>query len=370
MNNEKLLEYLQEIITSILEEIASAEDLTEEENEQALLDQINFYLEEFGVTIEEVLPQMVIENYFGGVDDATKQLKNAGLNVDTSLSLTSSGQIARGFQRRIHMEAVQEILDDALLDFNAAIRTAIFNANNSITSALEDVKRDISIGMITGDTNRVVSKRVMDSFANNGLTAFYTKPDKRHGVSRKLPLDFYANTIVRTKVRESSIKGHVNRYRENGVNLVQISERSDTCHVCAKYDGLVVSLTGEHDGFPTQDDVPLPPYHPNCRGVTRPYVIEYKSEKEIESAKKKWENWHPDKDPRTAAQKRQYQKDQEIRRKVNEEKKQYARWKSVLGDDAPKTLGAFRRMKRQNTDNFQKMQSQYMSIAQKAADRS
>lgn len=263
MNNEKLLEYLQEIIISILEEIASAEDLTEEENEQELLEQINFYLEQFGVTVEEVLPKMVIENYFGGVDDATKQLKNAGMNVDTSLFLTSSGQVARGFQRRIHMEAVQEILDDALLDFNAAIRTAISNANSSITTALEDVKRDISIGMITGDTNRVVSKRVMDSFGNNGLTAFYTKPDKRYGISRKLPLDFYANTVVRTKVRESSIKGHTNRYQENGVNLVQINSRADTCHVCAAHRGVVVSLSGEVEGFKSADEVQLPPFHPN-----------------------------------------------------------------------------------------------------------
>ncbi|GIO25106.1 hypothetical protein J11TS1_36870 [Oceanobacillus sp. J11TS1] len=36
----------------------------------------------------------------------------------------------------------------------------------------------------------------------------------------------------------------------------------------------------------------------------------------------------------------------------------------MLGDDAPKSLSAFRRMKRQNTTKFQELQSEYRSLAQ------
>lgn len=360
MNNEQLLQYIQEIVTSIVEEISNSEDLTAEENQEELLSQIAFYLDEFDLTIEDVLPQMVIQNYFGGVDEATKQLDNAGVDVENALSLTSSGQVAQGFQRRIHMEAVEEILDDTLLDFRAAIRTTKRNASASINSALEAVKGDITRGIITGDTNRVVSKRVMDSFARNGLTSFTTVDGKN------LPLDFYANTVVRTKTREASTKGHANRYEENDVGLVQINERADTCSVCAKYDGMVVSLTGEHEGFPTEDEIPLPPYHPNCRGTVRPYVIEFKSSDEVEREKNKWNNFNPEEDSRTASQKRAYEREQKARRQANEEKKQFMRWNGALGAENYKTLGAFRRAKRSNSTRFQELQSEYMSIAQQA----
>ncbi|MFD1066680.1 hypothetical protein [Oceanobacillus locisalsi] len=76
-------------------------------------------------------------------------------------------------------------------------------------------------------------------------------------------------------------------------------------------------------------------------------------------------NFDPEEDPRTPEQKKAYEKEQDARRRANAEKQQYARFKGVLGDDAPKNLGAFRRMKRQNTVKFQEMQSEYRSLAQR-----
>ncbi|MFD2924178.1 phage minor capsid protein [Halobacillus naozhouensis] len=364
--NNKILKYISNVVQRIIGLVAEARDLGDEKKAQSLIDEVTGILDQFGLEMEVVIPKAVIENYFGGVDQATKLMSQAGLEVNQTLTLTKSGQVAKGFQKKIHMEALEQIADDTLLDFKAAIRTAKKSSKASITGALESVKRDLAEGYIAGNTRKVINKRVADSFAENGLTAFTTVD------GRNLPLDFYASTVTKTKMKEANVKGSTNRYTESGVNLVQISTHYPTCHECARYQGLVVSLTGEHDGFPSiVADIALPPYHPNCSHGISPYVLEFKTEQEIGEAKSRWQNFKPEKDTRSATQKREYNKEQDARRRANEEKKQYARWQMVLGKGAPATLGAFRRMKRQNTAKFQELQSEYRSIAQEVVrDRS
>ena len=71
----------------------------------------------------------------------------------------------------------------------------------------------------------------------------------------------------------------------------------------------------------------------------------------------------PGKDTRSESDKKEYRKEQEIRRKANEEKKQYYRYVALLGDDAPKTLGGFRRMKRSNSIKYQELKAEYRRVS-------
>lgn len=103
----------------------------------------------------------------------------------------------------------------------------------------------------------------------------------------------------------------------------------------------------------------------SCRHTTLPYVIEYKSKEDIQAEKNKWKKFNPDKDTRSPAEKREYEKEQAIRRQANAEKKQYARFNALLGDENYKTIGAFRRGKRENTKKFQQLQSKYRSLSMK-----
>lgn len=344
MNEEELLLYLNEIIQTIHERIANS-DLSKEEQAEKLIDEIGFLLDQFGLVVDQVIPEAVIREYFGGVDAATKALEKAKMKP-------------RPIRRMVHMEAVQNIMDDTLIDLHAAIRTAKASARNSITGTLQEVKGDIAKGLITGDTRKVIQKRVSQSFAKDGLTAFITVDD------RKLPLDFYSMTVTRTKMRDAAVTGSVERYKENDQDLVMIIENSDTCPVCARYRGLVVSLSGKTPGFPVvgENGIRLPPYHPNCRGTIRPFVLEFKTAEEIAEAKKLNAAYDPERDPRTPQQRKAYEREQEARRKANAEKKQFARWQMALGDDAPKSLGAFRRMKRSNSTRFQELQAEYRRV--------
>jgi hypothetical protein len=353
MNSDQLIAYITQVIEEIFQGVLSAKGLLEDKNKMALIETILKALDQLGVVVEEVIPKEILTTYYSAVDEASSLLEDAGVPTTGGLALTAAGQVASGFQKKIHLEAVQSIVEDTLIDFMAAIRTAKESARANIEQALSDVKADIAKGLIVGDHNKVVSKRVAQSFARNGLTSFITSDGKQ------LPLDFYARTVTKTKMREASTQGHVNRYIESGVTLVKVDEHLPTCHVCARYAGMVISLTGEHEGFKSiyDLDVKLPPYHPNCEHTVRPYVIEFKTEKEIQSEKDKWSKWNPEKDTRSKAERKAYEKEQTIRRKANEEKKQFMRWQLVLGAEMPKTLGGFRRMKRSNSIRFQELQS-------------
>jgi hypothetical protein len=358
MNTDELLLYLSEVINDIFQGVLNAEDLLQDKNKTALLSAIFDALERLGKTIEDVIPKELYTQYFTGMDEAAASLIETGVVVSGGMSLTKTGQVAEGFRKRIHLEAIDEILGDSLLDLKAAIRTAQENAGVSIEIALKSVKVDIAKGLITGDHNKVVQKRVAKSFAENGLTAFTTRDGKN------LPLDFYARTVTKTKMKVAHTTGAVNRYVENGVGLVKVDEHQPTCHVCSRYEGMVIDITGENKGFRSvKDGAILPPYHPNCEHTIRPFVTKFKTDEEIREEKAKWKSFNPDKDNRTAAQKNAYEKEQAIRREANKEKKQFAKMKAAMGDKAPKTIGAYRRMKRKNDEKWHQLQSDYLSAA-------
>ncbi|RHW33528.1 phage minor capsid protein [Oceanobacillus profundus] len=354
MNSEELLEIIRAMKLEILELLHVANLANDREAKRAL-EIIDSMFARIDAAIEEVIPSESLKEYFSGLDEATRALNSTGINPINGLagSISSSGQVATAFANRVHMEAVSEITDNTMLDLKAAIRTARRNTLGSIENALSSVKNELQRGIIHGKPRRVITQRVADSFAKEGMTSFMTID------GRKLPLDFYSEVTVRTNLKTANVQGAKNRYLENDVGLVEIFERGDGCAECAKYNGIVVSLTGEHEGFPTTDEAPLPPRHANCRGSTRPFVLEFKSAKEIEEVKRKWKNFNPNKDTRTASKKKAYEEQQRLNRINNYEKKRYADIKGLLGDDAPANLGAFKRMKRANSENYQKLMQDY-----------
>ncbi|MDF2909507.1 MAG: hypothetical protein K0Q56_387 [Sporolactobacillus laevolacticus] len=355
MSPDKLIDYFSFVVQDILSQVSSTEDLQSDANALDLINTILKTLDRLKATVADAIPEQILKEYFGGVDQGTKLLIDAGVELKKASALTKDGKVRKEFQSQMHLEAVQNIVEDTMMDLNAAIRTAQKNAKASIDGALAAVKKDITNGLIVGDPRKVIQARVAKSFADNGLTSFITSDNKR------LPLDFYSQTVVRTKMRTASTTGAVNRYLENGVTLVKVDEHQPTCHVCAGYGGMVFCIDGSDKRFP---DGPLPPYHPNCRHTVAPYVLEFHSDDEISTEQAKWKGFNVDKDTRSASQRKAYEKEQEIRRIANQEKKQFARWQMVLGPDCPKTIGGFRRMKRQNTVRFQELQSEYRGIIQ------
>lgn len=342
---QQIVELCRQAIIDIIASVGGVDDLLNDKGRMALVNAITARLEQLGANINVILPPELAKAYHQGMTDADAFLYQEGVDVTV-----------QGVNKQIHLAGIESIVADTMMDMRAAIRTAVAMAIADIDRILVDVRNDIAKGMILGDPSREITKRVMQTFANSGMTAFITKDNKR------LPLDFYAMTVTRTKMRQAHTDGAVNRYKESGVYHVKISEHSITCGKCARYQGLVVALDPEHaEGFPVAGiDVPLPPYHPNCRHTVRPFVMEYHSQNDIRNEKRKWKSFDPEGDPRTDAQKRLYKAEQDIRRKARQEMKEYMLMKATLPpDQVPKTLAAYRRMKRKNDEQWQALQTKF-----------
>lgn len=332
--------YLQEQIAWLI----VTKNILDEREKEKMLRNINNLMEQSEMDVRELVSDELADEYQQELTNAIILLNARGIKFATSLDSA------------VHSGALEYILKDTMLDMRAAYRTARNRLIKNIEDTLNDVKQDIADGVMYGNTRQKTVKRVYDDFLEKGLTSFTTVDGK------ELPLDFYAETVTRTKTSTARIQAHSNTYQEAGVDLYEVVGASDPCPICGAYHNKVFSVNGSDDRFPHVDVQNIFPLHPNCRCSILPYVIEYEDEADINAKIEKSKQFDPSKDDRTAEQKRKYKEMQEARRKARQEMKQYAKIKGVLGDDAPKTIGAYRRMKRSNSKRYQEIQAQMRSL--------
>lgn len=348
MNREELIiEIIQKITEGIITDIGSVGDLFDNAQKAGLLESIFARLDELGLSLSDIFPEAIAEQYALGLATGEAALIEAGIGA--------GALVATSPKKRIHIEALDELISEGMGDLKGAIATIRESMSDRLDTILENVTKDLGTSILTGENRKAATARISQTFAKEGLTAFVVKD--KNGKKRNLPLDFYAATVTKTKLRTAHNKATENRYRENNVDLVIVDVHSPTCKECASKQGIVLSLTGDTKGYQIASEVGLPPYHPNCRHTIRPYILKFKTLEEIAQDKKR--KYKPDVDPRSDAQKKVYAKEQAIKRKANEEKKAYEKIKAALGDKAPKTLGAFRRLRRKNDPRFIELQKQY-----------
>lgn len=353
MTNEELLTVISAMKMEVLDIIINT-DLSKDKQAQKTLLTIDNMFKRLDQSVEDVIPAESLKAYFRGVDEATKALSAAGISPVGGLaaSLSTSGSVAKAYRTHVHMNAVAEITDDLMLDLKAAIRTARQNTYFTLKTTLADVKEDLQRGIIQGKARTEITKRVAESFTRDGMTSFITSDGK------KLPLDFYSQTVTRTNLKMAHTTGAGERYRENGMDLFTVTGSTPTCHQCAPLRGIVFTLNPNRTDYTYMDPKDII-RHPNCQCSMSVWVEEYKTESEIRNAQRKSKAFDPDKDTRSKSQKEAYAEQQRLHRINNYEKKRYADIKGLLGDDAPANLGAFKRMKRANTDNYNKLIRDY-----------
>lgn len=331
MNNE-MIALANQLRDKVIELIYNTELVNDRKRNDMLL-MIDNMFKETQTDIERFIPLLMMEEYVKAVAEATGLLNERRTDI----------------RRIANTNQLKRIANDTMLDLRAAYRTAQRNTVASIDVTMQQVKQELFDGVLDGKNRQYIANRVAERFNEAGMISFITKDGKR------LPLDFYSQTVVNTKRRDSSIQGHIDRYMQSGQDLVEVVGVWPTCSHCKSVRGMVFSLTGETEDFPLLRDEFKPPYHPNCRCTLRPVILQFMTDTEIKKIKERNASHDAAKDIRSTSEREEYEKEQSENRKRNVEKKQYAEMVAILGDDAPATLGAFRRMKRQNTTNYQEL---------------
>lgn len=334
------VEYLQKQIAQLI----ASKDMLDDKVKEKMLRNIENLIRKSHIDVSELVEKEIKDVYDNELENAKKEVEQRGIELSTSLDSD------------VHEKALEQILEDTMEDMAAAYRTARERMIDNIEDTLSQVKQEIADGVMYGNTRKKTIKRVYDDFLNKGLTSFTTVDGK------ELPLDFYAETVTRTKISTANVHAHTNAYEEANIDLVEVRGAADPCDECAPYHDVVFSVDGKDDRFPQLDVRDVFPLHPNCRCNIHPFVLEYEESNNIADKENKGRNFDPKKDTRTQKQKENYEKAQQKKRQARQEVKQYDKIKGVLGDDAPKTLGAYRRMKRNNTKGYRDLQGKMRSL--------
>ncbi len=202
----------------------------------------------------------------------------------------------------IHTQAVNAIVRDTFNDIAAATNFMAENLKQAIRNA---AKEQYQIGLITGETQRGMTKGLVGELNKKGFTAYLDEK------GRYIPLREYANTLLseqwvgfvdkagrrwdllnysemltRTKVLEATNVGTENRLTQNGMDLVLISSHhaDDWCRF---YENRVFSISGKSSEYPPLSQVPNGgcPMHPRCKHSETPFIEKFESDDVIKYGK-------------------------------------------------------------------------------------
>lgn len=324
--------------------------------ERSLLRQIQKELKKLKKSSKALVEQLVKENYKTGLQSLIDDL----IKDDTAPRLFNmfSG---------LNTSQIELITQNANIDLNKAI--------NIVGRRVQDAVREASIEataekLTTGQTIREMQKNLQDKLKQQNLTAV------EYANGTKMPIEKYAETVARSTTAETQNKAKVIQGQDWGYDLVRFTEHSPTCEVCSMYQGRVYALTkeaanGKYKGskgqelhFPYLYDTALisgySTIHPNCRHRLSVLPAGAYTAAEMEDFSRK--SMQPFEDMRSDQERKAYAKEQEVKRKRNESRKQYEKIKTALPNNAPKTFAAFVKMKSAKSERYKELLKDYRTV--------
>ena len=195
-------------------------------------------------------------------DEGVRNIRRAGINLRRR-GRTITGRRERDVFSQVHREAARAIMESMLQTTSAALA--------QIGRRVDDVFRRegmlaVARGIAAGRARVEVSRELEQRLLAAGRPAFVD------ALGRQWPLDRYAEMVARTTTREAMTQGTINRLREHGVTLAQVSAHNAE-DFCRYYENAVVSLNGPHPVYPPITAINGgPPFHPRCVHVLTPFV--------------------------------------------------------------------------------------------------
>lgn len=206
----------------ILEEINKLNARINVTRKMALLDKINIELIKYSDKV-----QLTFEDYLSGlyIREFEEVLKD--LNY--------------GIKPVINTEAIKEIIEYPYA--GAMYSDRIWRNKNILLNWIND---DLTKALIKGDS----IQRMAANLKYGSDTATYQ-----------------SERLVRTETNYVMTQGHLNGYKEAGIDQYEILAHIDsrTSSICKKKDGKIINIS---EGGNVGED--LPPFHPNCRSTIIP----------------------------------------------------------------------------------------------------
>lgn len=248
-NIQALVDLYSKTYAKMVREIEKATDAGKI-NKARVMARLNAELESLGVDVKEWVEKEIPQRYLDGSNVALQDLR--ALDVDISKSTNFAV---------INREAIEALVDETALNFAQGITALSRNARRILNDTLkQQLNFIIAQGKLTGATRKMISDSLKIRLQEEGIQSI------RDRAGRNWTFDRYTEMLARTKSVEARNQGMVNRMLASGYDLVQVTNHGSDHPACAKYEGQILSVSGQTPGYPTLEQALGDGlFHPNCK---------------------------------------------------------------------------------------------------------
>lgn len=223
---QALIDLYFQVYTKITKEIITASAAGQIQRARLMV-RINHELERLGVDVDKWIKTEIPKYYNDGAAIALQDLRKLGVDLTTSTSAP------------INVRAIAALVDETRYAAFQAITGISKNVSNIVSQTQrQQLTMTIAEGKLTAETRKMISKALVQQIEDTGIGSLVDKS------GREWSFDRYSNMLVRTKAVEARNEGLVNRMVQYGYDLVQISNHSTEHPACRKYEGKILSITG------------------------------------------------------------------------------------------------------------------------------
>lgn len=212
----------------------------------------------------------------------TEKLSSATISKGI-ISAYKKGYESVGGKKEVHETILDELnipmnLKMQILAANKLLENASFQVLRKADDAYTKVMTNATTGLLAGTDTRVqASQKMLNEFAEKGITSFVDK------AGRNWDLSSYAEMCARTVSSHAALQGHIDRQIEVGEDLVKVSSIGTTCPICARWQGVVLSISGNSAKYHSVEEAKASGlFHPNCKHTLVMHIPELDGEGKIE----------------------------------------------------------------------------------------
>ena len=157
-----------------------------------------------------------------------------------------------------------------VLATNNLLNNASFQVLRNANDAYQQIMANATTGLLAGTDTRIqATQKMLNEFASKGITTFVDK------AGRNWSLASYAEMCTRTVTAHAALQGHIDRQLEVGEDLVKVSSIGTTCPICMRWQGVVLSISGNSPKYHSVDEAKAAGlFHPNCKHTLGMYIPE------------------------------------------------------------------------------------------------
>jgi hypothetical protein len=200
------------------------------------------------ITLDKIKGMKSLKNYKATL--IYKELKyKEFLNTDRITNLKANG--------------IRLALTDFSLGIDSGIKkmTGLIRGTQQKLISEKEINKQIETGFDAKKTWQGSIKKLYNAIDEGKVISILCKD----GITRNYDPKYYAEMIVRTRMRESETNITTQTALYYDTDLVQVSSHNTDCPICQEYEGKIYSIGGLSKDFPQLDEEP--PYHPHCMHI-------------------------------------------------------------------------------------------------------